>query len=138
MSEHGIRTVSRNGTYLFHATLEHNSYVFKPAMLPTSSRVLANEVMVLAAGVISSTTADLWHLCMGHLNVSDMCKLKSKATGILKFLWGQTCVMAKMRRTPFQNKFKGGNTVQPNCLNKIYVLTYQGLFRSHQKERCIH
>ena len=95
---------SRNGTYLFHATLEYNSYVFKPAMLPTSSRVLAHKEMVLDAGFVSSTSADLWHLRIGPLNFSDMCKLKGKAMGI-NFVgepcFCQTCVMAKMKRTPF-------------------------------------
>ena len=40
VSEHGIRTVSRNGVCLFHVTLEYNSYIFKPTLLPTSSRLL--------------------------------------------------------------------------------------------------
>ena len=103
VSEHGIRTVSRNGDYLFHATLEHNSYIFRPSLLPTSSRLLQSEEIVLAATVIPSTSADLWHLQMGHLNFPDMCRLKNKATGI-EFVgepcFCQTCVLAKMRRTP--------------------------------------
>ena len=99
--------MSRNGTYLFHATLEYNSYILKPTLLPTSSRVLASEEVVLAASVVPSTSADLWHLGMGQLNFPDMCKLKSKAAGI-NFVgepcFCQTCVMAKMKRTPFQNR----------------------------------
>ena len=65
VSEHGVRTVSRNGTYLFHVTLEHNSYIFRQNLLPTSSRVLALEEVVLAAGVVSASSVDLWHLRMG-------------------------------------------------------------------------
>ena len=114
ISEHGIRTVSRNGVYLFHATLEYNSYIFKPKLLPTSSRLLRSEEIVLAATVIPSTSADLWLLQMGHLNFPDMCKLKVKAPGI-EFVgepcFCQTCVMAKMRRTPFQNQ--GEKSVAP-------------------------
>ena len=83
VSEHGIRTVSRNGVYLFHATLEYNSYIFKPTLLPTllptSSRLLQAEEIVLATSVVPSTSVDLWHLRMGHLIYSDMCKLKSRA-----------------------------------------------------------
>ena len=65
--KHGIHTVFRNGANLLHATIEYNSYVFKPTLLPTSSRVLTSEV-VLAASVVPLTSADRWHLCMGHLN----------------------------------------------------------------------
>ena len=50
----------------------------------------------------------------GHLNYQDMCKLKAKATGI-DFVgtpcFCQTCVMAKMKRTPFQNQ--GEKSVAP-------------------------
>ena len=57
--------------------------------------------------MVPSTSADLWHLRLGHLNYPDMCKLKNKATSI-DFVgepcFCQTCVKAKMRRTPFQNK----------------------------------
>ena len=99
---------------MFHATLEYNSYIFKPKLLPTSSRLLRSEEIVLAATVVPSTSADLWHLRMGHLNFPDMCKLKDKATGI-DFVgepcFCQTCVMAKMRRTPFQNQ--GEKSVAP-------------------------
>ena len=93
VSEHGIRIVSRNGVHLFHATLEYNSYIFKPTLLPTSSRLLQSEEIVLAANVVPSTSADLW-----HLNFPDMCKLRSKATGI-DFVGEpcscQKCVIAK-------------------------------------------
>ena len=68
----------------------------------------------MAATVVPSTSADLWHLRMGHLKYPDMCKLKKKATNI-DFVgepcFCQTWVMAKMRRTPFQNK--GEITVVP-------------------------
>ena len=117
MSEHGIRTVSRNGVYLFHATLEYNSYLFRPSLLPTSSRLLQSEEIMLAATVVPSTSADLWHLRMGHLNFPDMCRLKSKATGI-EFVgepcFCQTCVLAKMRRTPFQNTGEKSVVVKQN------------------------
>ena len=53
-------------------------------------------------------------LVHGSSEFSDICKLKSKATGIDfvgKPCFCQTCVMAKMRRTPFQNK--GEMSVNP-------------------------
>ena len=90
--EHAIRTVPRNAAYLFSSL----------------------RWIVLAASVVPSTSADVWHLRMGHLNFQDMCKLKSKATGIAfvgEPCFCQTCVMAKMRRTPFQNR--GVLTVNP-------------------------
>ena len=43
VSEGGVRTISRNGQYLFHATLERNSYVFRPAPRSTNSRVYTSE-----------------------------------------------------------------------------------------------
>ena len=43
VSENGIRTVSRNGRYLFHATLERNSYVFRPEKMSTNSRVYSED-----------------------------------------------------------------------------------------------
>jgi len=58
VSEHGIRTVYKQGVYLFHATLEYNSYIFRPNFLPTSSRLLGSEEIVLAATVVPSTSAD--------------------------------------------------------------------------------
>ena len=81
---------------------------FKPSLLPTSSRVLTLEEFFRLQMVLS-TTADLWHLGMAHLNFQDRCKLKSKATGISfvgKHCFCQACVMAKMRRTSFQSKGK--------------------------------
>ena len=65
MSEKGVRMVSKHGRYVFHATLEHNSYVFRPNLLPTSSRILHEEEIVLAASVIPSHIADLWHFEIG-------------------------------------------------------------------------
>ena len=114
VSEGGIRTVSKGGKYLFHATMEHNSYVYRPKLLPTSSRILLKEEMVLATKCVSDTSADLWHLRLGHLNFGDMCKLRTRATGVNftgEPCFCQTCVMAKMRRTPFQNR--GEITVNP-------------------------
>ena len=65
VSENGIRTVSKGGKYMFHATLEHNSYIFRPTWLPTSSTVLQSEEIALAASVVPDTNADLWHLRLG-------------------------------------------------------------------------
>ena len=51
--------------------------------------------------------ANLWHLRLGHLNFGDMCKLKSRATGIAfegEICFCETCVLSKMQATPFQNK----------------------------------
>ena len=76
MSENGVRTISKGGQYLFHATLEHNSYVFKPTLLPTSSRVLQPEEIVLASTTVQAQSADLWHLRLGHFNFQDICRLK--------------------------------------------------------------
>ena len=95
------------GQYLFHATLEHNSYLFKPSLLPTSSRILQQEEIALASTTVHTQSADLWHLRMGHLNYQDMCRLRTRATG-MQFsgepCFCQTCVLAKMKRTPFQNR----------------------------------
>ena len=55
VSEHGIRTVSKQGVYLFHATLEYNSYIFWPNLLPMSSRLLGSDEIVLAATVVPSS-----------------------------------------------------------------------------------
>ena len=43
VSEGGIRTISRGGKYLFHATLERNSYVWRPPSLPTNSRLVGSK-----------------------------------------------------------------------------------------------
>ena len=82
VSEHEICKVSKGGKYMFHATLEHYSYIFRPNWLPTSSKVLQSEEVVSAASVIPDTNADLWHLRLGHLNDGDMCKLRARSTGM--------------------------------------------------------
>ena len=83
--------------------------------LPVQSpRVLHSAEVVLAANCVCSTSADLWHLRLGHLSFSDMCKLKTKATGIAftgEPCFCQTCIMAKMKRTPFQSR--GEMTLTP-------------------------
>jgi len=92
---------------MFHATLEHNSYIFRPNLLPTSSRVLQSEEVALAVSVVPNTSADLWQLRLGHLNYGDMCKLRGRSTGMAfvgEMCFCQTCVLAKMRRLPYQNK----------------------------------
>ena len=107
VSERGVRTISRNGKYLFHAILERNSYVFKPESLSTNSRVYTSEEVALMATPASVGDANLWHLRLGHLNFGDMCKLKSRATGIAfegEICFCETCVLSKMRASPFQNK----------------------------------
>ena len=107
VSEHGIRTVSRNGKYIFHATLERNSYVFRPERLHTNSRVYSAEEVVLVAKPVPENSANLWHLRLGHLNFSDMCKLRSRSTGLVfegNICFCETCVLAKMRATPYQNQ----------------------------------
>ena len=82
VSEDGIRMVLRGDKYMFHATLEHNLYIFRPNWLPTSSRVLQSEEVALAASVVPNTSADLWHLRLGHLNYGTcMCKLCGRSTG---------------------------------------------------------
>ena len=65
------------------------------------------EEIVLVAKEAKVTSAELWHLRMGHLNSHDVVKLKSRAHG-MRFegepCFCQTCVMAKMKSTPFQNQ----------------------------------
>ena len=103
VSERDIRTISRNGKYLFHAVLERNSYVFKPESMFTNS----NKEVGLLATPASVSDANLWHLRLGHLNHSDMCKLRTQATGIAfegEVCFCETCVLLKMQVTPFQNK----------------------------------
>jgi len=70
-------------------------------------------------------SAELWHLRLGHLNFADMCRLKSRATGLDfsgEICFCQTCTMAK-KRMPFQNK--GHIEVRPKQKN-IYVMMFQG------------
>ena len=82
VSEKGVRTISKGGRYLFHAVLERNSYVFKPHSVSTNSRVMEAEEIVLVTKETKVTSAQLWHLRMGHLNFQDMVKLKSRAFGM--------------------------------------------------------
>ena len=49
VSERGVRTIARNGKYLFHAVLEPNSYVLKTESLGTNSRVYTSEEVALLA-----------------------------------------------------------------------------------------
>ena len=87
---------------------------------------------MLATTVVPSTSANLWHLRMGHLNFPDLCILKGKATGI-DFVgepcFCQTCVMAKMRRAPFQIQ---GESLLP--LNRIFALMSQGHTHNHPRK----
>ena len=106
VSENGIRTVSRTGQYLFHVTLERNSYVFCPSKLATNSRLYSEDEAARVATPVSRESADLWHLRLGHLNYNDMCKLRTRATGMSfagKICFCETCVLSKMRALPFQN-----------------------------------
>ena len=115
VSEHGIRTISRNGKYLFHATLERNSYVFRPQQLGTNSRLYSMEEVALVAKPVPVDSAELWHLRLGHLNYSDMCKLKGRSTGLAfhgEICFCETCVVSKMRAKPFQNQGDKSN-IQP-------------------------
>ena len=109
VSEKGVRTISRNGKYLFHATLERNSYVFRPNAEHDNSRQLqlgTQEVALLSKEKFDNS-AELWHLRLGHLDFADMCKLRTRATGVTfkgEACFCQPCTMAKMKCTPFQNK----------------------------------
>ena len=47
VSEGEVRTISRGGQYLFHATLERNSYVCRPPSLPTNSRLVGKQEVAL-------------------------------------------------------------------------------------------
>jgi len=65
------------------------------------------EEIVLVTKETKVTSAELWHLRMGHLNFQDMVKLESRAFGMRfegESCFCQTCVMAKMKSTPFQNQ----------------------------------
>ena len=82
VSEPGVQTISRDGKYFFHATLERNSYVFRPQQQSTNSRLYSLEEVALVAKPVPVDSADLWHLRLGHLNYSDTCKLKGRSTGL--------------------------------------------------------
>ena len=77
-----MRTISRNGKYLFHATLERNSYVFRPNAEHDNSRQLGTQEIALLSKEKFDNSAELWHLRLGHLNFADMCKLRTRATGV--------------------------------------------------------
>ena len=62
VSEHGIRTVSRNEIYSFHAMSERNLYVFRPEKFQTNLQVYSAEEVVLVAKPVPVNSADLWHL----------------------------------------------------------------------------
>ena len=61
----------------------------------------------MVAKPVPENSANLWHLRLGHLNFSDMCKLHLRSTGLVfegNICFCKTSVLAKMRATPYQNQ----------------------------------
>ena len=90
VSGRGVRTISRNGKYLFRATLERNSNVFRPNAEHDNSRQLGAQEISLLSKEKFDNSAELWHLRLGHLDFADMCKLRTRATGVT--FKGEACM----------------------------------------------
>jgi hypothetical protein len=95
----GTKTVyGPDGKVCFTAIKMNGLYVFEPTKLE-----------VFLAGSRPTSSLELWHMRMGHLNVHDLRKLQHLATGMelsskVPMDLCTACVKSKMHESKFQNK----------------------------------
>ena len=106
--------------------LKHNSYVWGSEALPINAKTLTqDEIALRAASKINME--DLWHFRMGHLNYQYVCKLRTRANGIVfsgDMTFCEPCELGKMKKAPYKNKEH-----KTAGLSKPYVTTCRVHFR---------
>jgi hypothetical protein len=97
--EHGRKTIyGPDGKVCFVATLRNGLYVFEP-----------DGIESFLAGSKPTSSLELWHMRMGHLNIKDLKELSKLSTGMeitsrVPMDLCTACVKAKMHETKYDNQ----------------------------------
>ena len=147
VSEHGTRVcmVYKGDRIVLKANLKHSSYIWEPISLPpnvlqkNSAKLLGtrrpNQEIALLADVkiaIHENYTDAWHCRLGHLNIQDMQRLKSRAINFdfqQPLTFCEPCVLGKLKASPYSNQGeKADRPRQILCLDVSgpYPKTHKG------------
>ena len=142
VSEHGVRTVYKGDRIVLKANLKHSSYIWEPISLPpnvlqkNSAKILGtrrpNQDIALLADAKIENYTDAWHCRLGHLNIQDMQRLKSRAINFdfqQPLTFCEPCVLGKLKASPYSNQGeKADRPRQILCLDVSgpYPKTHEG------------
>ena len=117
ISEHGVCTVYKGERIVLKANLKHSSYIWEPISLPPNilhknsakllgTKRLDQEIALPADERIENYTGE-WHCRLGHLNIQDMQRLKSRAINFdfqQPLTFCEPCVLGKLKASPYSKQ----------------------------------
>ena len=126
-SSSGVRKIfDPSGKLIIFARLSEHTYVLEPQS--THISYVENANYAIADATVTST-ADLWHCRLGHLNFQDMVRLKRISTGFDfqgQLSLCEDCATIKSTNKPYQN-----NGEKPTKPRQVICFDVKKQKRSH-------